>query len=167
MSRKLFFLSVAGGLLANLAFAAPSHAGPEYLATTYSEIVLPSGANATDIEITYSGPITTPVTILGTTTVSVVGSPVISGDTITISFTKASGVNGAELDFTTMTTSPSLNISSDSLTGVTGLSGTNKGGVLATVVVSSVPEPTSMALLGIGMTGFLAFRRLFKRTSAA
>jgi hypothetical protein len=32
---------------------------------------------------------------------------------------------------------------------------------------TSVPEPTSMALLGIGMTGFLAFRRLFKRNSVA
>jgi hypothetical protein len=32
---------------------------------------------------------------------------------------------------------------------------------------SSIPEPTSMALLGIGMTGFLAFRRLFKRTAVA
>jgi len=32
---------------------------------------------------------------------------------------------------------------------------------------SSVPEPTSMALLGIGMTGFLAFRRLFKRNAVA
>jgi hypothetical protein len=32
---------------------------------------------------------------------------------------------------------------------------------------TSVPEPSSLALLGIGMTGFLAFRRLFKRNSAA
>jgi len=31
----------------------------------------------------------------------------------------------------------------------------------------SVPEPSSWALLGIGMTGFLAFRRFFKKTSVA
>jgi hypothetical protein len=30
-----------------------------------------------------------------------------------------------------------------------------------------VPEPSSIALLGIGMTGFLAFRRLFKRQAVA
>jgi hypothetical protein len=32
---------------------------------------------------------------------------------------------------------------------------------------STIPEPTSMALLGIGMAGFFTYRRLFKRTAHA
>jgi hypothetical protein len=35
------------------------------------------------------------------------------------------------------------------------------------VTATAIPEPSSLALLGIGMTGFLAFRRLFKRPAVA
>jgi hypothetical protein len=34
-------------------------------------------------------------------------------------------------------------------------------------VISSIPEPSSMALLGIGLAGVLALRRYFKRTEGA
>jgi hypothetical protein len=40
-------------------------------------------------------------------------------------------------------------------------------GAFTEVASSGVPEPGSLALLGIGMTGFLAFRRYFKKTSVA
>jgi hypothetical protein len=39
----------------------------------------------------------------------------------------------------------------------------NAASILVSLEATAVPEPTSMALLGIGMTSFLAFRRFFKR----
>jgi hypothetical protein len=42
---------------------------------------------------------------------------------------------------------------------------TANGGALS--VTESIPEPTSMALLGVGMAGFFAYRRFFKRHATA
>jgi len=49
----------------------------------------------------------------------------------------------------------------------TGTGSATAGALTVTEIAATVPEPSSMALLGIGMTGFLAFRRFFKRPATA
>ena len=48
-----------------------------------------------------------------------------------------------------------------------GSTGVSPSSVSQLFSSNGVPEPGSLALLGIGMTGFLAFRRFFKKTSVA
>jgi hypothetical protein len=50
---------------------------------------------------------------------------------------------------------------------LTGVNATDQFTGSTLINASSVPEPTSLALLGVGMAGFFALRRLFKRTAAA
>jgi hypothetical protein len=151
MMNRSVFLSLAAGLLASLAFAAPSQASTQAVTTSFAAAV----GTATDIEITFTGAVS--AVTLGPTTPGMTSS--FSGDVVTLTFAPSASAT-AELVVTSagFGTSP-INVS-----------GQSAGFVLSSAAVAYttvVPEPTSIALLGIGMTGFLAFRRFFKRTAVA
>lgn len=151
MMKRSFFLTLAAGLVFSVAFAAPSQAGT----TTLTANFFVTGGTASDIELLYTAPVTA-VTV-SSTNLGAFTPPVFSGSTVEFLFSpKSSGY----VDFSVTS---SGNLSAYFLSGLSA-------GVTDSflhVAVAAVPEPTSIALLGIGMTGFLAFRRLFKRTAIA
>jgi hypothetical protein len=75
----------------------------------------------------------------------------------------ASGLGTINITFTA--TSFSTGISS--FAGLFSTVGAKATGDGSFSQIAVVPEPTSIALLGIGMSGFFAFRRFFKRTRVA
>ena len=157
------FLFLAAGLLASVAVSArrrPAWFCIRSIQRLSSPRAAPEGA-----VLVFSENLTAPVTVTSTTipggAVGVVTPPTPS-NTITFTFADT-GPGTYTLNFTV------FGPSSPPLLGLGGtISGTGgtQGGA-AILSITSVPEPASLALLGIGMTGFLAFRRFFKKTAVA
>jgi hypothetical protein len=162
--KKSFFLTLAAGLLASLAFAAPSQAGT-IVTTTLDFSGLSPAATSVVIDYAGAGVISDVAPIFAIPTGAT--ETISAADQVTVTF--ASSTAGPEaVAFTFASTTPFGNGTQPAitLTSATASGGQTVGTTLS-FSQSAIPEPASIALLGIGMTGFLAFRRLFKRTSVA
>jgi hypothetical protein len=171
MMKRSFLLAAACGLLASLAFTMPSRAGT--LVTTnvnFGSLIPPSTPSLSSVVMTYTdaGTISNLSTFEdaaffwnGTTFIPVAGSVALtSADQVTLSF--SSPVTFFTGHYTFDSTVPLANSGQ-----ITVASSVPLANGTPTLSFNSIPEPTSMALLGIGMTSFLAFRRFFKRRSIA
>jgi PEP-CTERM motif len=165
MTKRSLFLTLAAGLLASMALATPSQAA----STIVTENLLfgvptPLTTGLTAIDFTYAG----------TGTISDLQLQFSLPNTATV---KLIGTNEVEVDYSSATTAAVTSFTFVSSTpfvdapgtiSVTSVTTTPPGATVKDQISFNViPEPSSIALLGIGMTGFLAYRRLFKRSSVA
>lgn len=178
MTKRSLSLMAAMGLLASLASGTPSQASMVNVTLNFSDYN--NGPNFSDtiskVVFQFSG-------LDGISSLSFSGTAYASGplaeatvnatatgaETVTVNFGNPTSVFNVTgwLNFeTTGTTSSPISLTSMTVTASADQQ--SHGQVLLTPVLHylAVPEPASMGLLGIGISGFFAFRRFFeKRTT--
>jgi len=160
------FLFLAAGLLASLALATSSRAGAVTLVTTDGSFNVSPGHTTDGITFTYTEGLPVDPSALnslaGTTVTPLGWSENVALQQLTISFT---AVTAGVLNFSFTSDDSHVNdigaATSPMLLGITPFRGNHVANANFSVAAVSVPEPTSMGLLGIGIGGFFSYRRWF------
>lgn len=174
MMKRSLFLSLAASFLASLALVTPSRAD----STLVTANVKLNGFEPTEtlLEIKVAFPDAFEAGSVTQTSSAALGSTVASGSSAVIFTPTSTGISIYRLldqvfvDFTTVYTGSVAAVEAELQGKTTSTFYTSLGTVTNKTALSfstyvAVPEPQSMAMLGIGITGLFAFRRLFnKRT---